>query len=184
MKIGQSKPFMFGLIMFIIATLSAGTLTVVNQIVAPKIAEQQAKKYEKLFKVDFNVTTATKTTDIDFEYSTGKVLKKFEMGTNGEAFATSSTGRNGEIILLVNLKKDGSVLGIHFIQESETSGYAAKVEANIKAQLALPGDTHYSFFAGNKTENGFADTVGASLTSDGVRGGIRALYFCKQGGKC
>lgn len=184
MKIGQSKPFMFALIMFIIATLSAGTLTVVNQVVGPMIAEQQAKAYEQKFNTDFGTKTPSSTVEVNFEYSTGSVLKKFDMGSKGEAFTTSSTGRNGEIILLVNLKKDGSVLGIHFIKESETSGYASKVAAAINAQLALPGDVHYSFFAGTSAENGFGDTAGASLSSAGVRGGLRALYFCKQGGKC
>lgn len=184
MKLGQSKSFMFALIMFIIATLSAGILTVVNQVVAPMIAEQQTKAYEKYFDEDFGTSKAVKTEDLGFEYTAGKVLKRFDMGTAGEAFTTSSTGRNGEIVLLINLKKDGSVLGIYFIKESETSGYATKVSDAIKHYLALPGDVHYSFFAGTADEDGFGNTAGASLTSAGVRNGIRSLYFCKKEGVC
>lgn len=178
MKLGQSKEFMFAIILMIIAIVSTVTLTFLNQVTEPVIAEQATAAFETYLDEDFG-TTITTTSEINYEYDgvgTATVVTKFDMGDAGEAFVATSNGRNGAVETWIALATDGTVLSVRLHSHGETPGYWETALSGYTTQVELT-ETHYSFFADAEATE---IAAGATYTTTAIRNAFRAIYFYKE----
>lgn len=195
MKIGQSKPFMFALIMFIIATLSAGTLTVVNQVTAKEIAKQQAAKYNTYLTGAFSESNAT-VSEPKYSFAKGSVDKSFTVEGKGAGYLlTGKGGYSGDVTLFTVINTNGTINtnfvnkdtnnkeGIWLMSHSETSGKWQPVLEKVN-ELASLTPTSYTFFAGNESEGGYESVTDSTRTSTAVRNAFKALAYCIEDGAC
>ena len=158
----------YGLVLTIIALVSAGLLAVVNQKTAPVIKNIEAKLVEDAQKevldgaVKFdkeNVIVKDGVNFIPASDSNGKAL--------GYVVSVSTPGYAGDIKFVMGITADYKVAGIKIIDSKETPGLGAKIGIDEIWRVHWNGiDSSYKF---NKSIDGFA---GATISPKAVYTGI------------
>ena len=168
----------FGLVLLVIAAISAGILGLVNDFTKTVIAAnnektQNAAKQEVL-------AAASKFDDEQAVESDGlKFIPGFD--ANGEKVGYVTTvatpGYGGDITFIRGVKLDGTISGLRRVNQSETPGLGAKIGGIEWQDHWIGKDVSYEF---TKSADAFA---GATISPQAVYTGIiKALNAFKDGG--
>ena len=112
-------------VLVVICVIASAGLAVTNQFTAPIIAEQQAAAANQAYLVvvpgadNFEEVTDFATTNVQ------AVMK----ATNGAGWAikASAKGFGGDVPVVVGFDAEGNIVGIQFMENSETAGYGQKL---------------------------------------------------------
>lgn len=180
-KSTKESPFSMiklGLVLVIYAAISCTVLALVNNITAPKIAQNQQNKVNLAMKEFFPENNLTFETVTDFKAdSVGTitidnvyVAKDGNKIVGGAAQVTGPTYETGTIIL--GLKIDGTVTGLKFLKLTDSPGFGLK--ANDSTFTLPSGKTFYGQFNGKNAKEKFEagknfDAIsGATITSKAI----------------
>ena len=161
--------------LLLIAAVVAAALAGINAITAPEIARRNAEKTQKAIVA----VLPGGGEKVDFTDDSG-IVQAVYAGENGYAVQVAPTGFDGAITMMVGVSKDGSVLGISVIKQTETAGLGAVCAAANSAGEAfrnqfvgLSGDLAVS------KDGGEIDAItGATITSRAVVAGVNAALDC------
>lgn len=168
----------FGLVLLVIAAISAGVLGLVNNFTKTVIAannekSQNAAKREVL-------ADAAKFVEEEAKEIAGL---QFVPGYNdqgeivGYVTTVASPGYGGDITFILGIKRDGQIAGLRIVNQSETPGLGAKIGDLSWQDHWIGKDASYEF---NKSTDAFA---GATISPRAVYTGIiKALNAFKDGG--
>ena len=159
--------------LLLITGIMAFALAGVNEITAPRIAENNARKTQEAVS---EVLEGGGEPILEFTDETGLVNAVYGSDT-GYAVEVAPMGFNGAVTMMVGINKDGQVLGISIISHSETPSLGAVAGSDTSA-----GERFRSQFAGNSG----SVTVGteieaitsATITSKAVCTGVNAALAC------
>lgn len=167
-----------GLVLCAYAVVACTLLALVNNITAPKIADNQAKKVSAAMQEFFPDAGLTFETVKDYTAPVVGaitvdeiyVAKKDGKIIGGAAQVTGPTYDQGSI--LIGMKTDGSVTGLKFLKLTDSPGFGLKAN---DSTFKLPnGKTFYGQFEGKNAKDGFVagknfDAIsGATITSVAV----------------
>ena len=166
------------LTLLLICTAVAAALAGVNYITAPVIrAAKEAKTQAAIEAVLPGGGEA-----VEYSDETGLVKAAYQ-SQSGYAIQVAPSGFNGQIDMMVGIDKDGNVLAISIISQTETAGLGAVSAANTGAGEAFRGQ-----FAGASgsvsvsKDGGDIDAItGATITSRAVCDGVNAALACVAG---
>lgn len=167
----------YGIVLLVIAAISAGVLGLVNDFTKTVIAQNnersqnEAKKQVLAAANEFRNEEVVKVEDLEFVPgydSTGAVV--------GYVTTVAQPGYAGNITFILGVTVDGKISGVRVTNQSETPGLGAKV-AEIEWQDHWIGkDSSYEF---NKSVDAFA---GATISPTAVYTGLmRALKAYETG---
>ncbi len=178
-----------GLILFAITAISALILAVVNNVTAPVIAANNAKKQaEAMQKVipgaagfsDENLAMKFLLSSDDSACKLSNISQIFEAkdsngNTAGYAVMVNPNGYGGIISMVVGVSEDGTVTGVDIISQSETAGLGARcTEDGFKAQFTGKKANITVAKGGNGDENSIDAISSATITSKAVTSGVNA----------
>ena len=177
-----------GLVLVAYAVVSCTILAVVNNITAPKIAQNQAEKVNVAMSRFFPQEGLSFESVKDFKYDVvgaitidGLYVAKDDGNVVGAAAeVTGPTYDHGTI--LVGLNADGTVSGVQFLKLTDSPGFGSK--AKDSSYLVSSGVPFYEQFTGMNAGDGFFagrnfDAIsGATITSEGV------ASLLNEGTKC
>lgn len=178
-----------GLILFAITAISALILAVVNNVTAPVIAANNAKKQaEAMQKVipgaagfsDENLAMKFLLSSDDSACKLSNISQIFEAkdsngNTAGYAVMVNPNGYVGIISMVVGVSEDGTVTGVDIISQSETAGLGARcTEDGFKAQFTGKKANITVAKGGNGDENSIDAISSATITSKAVTSGVNA----------
>ena len=160
-----------------ITAIMAAALAVVNQLTAPVIAESnEAKVQEAVERVLPGGGSV-----VEFADDTGLVNMVWA-SEKGYAVQVAPSGFDGPITMMVGIDKEGKVLGISVISNTETAGLGAVAAAN-----NAKGQAFRNQFIGMTDaisvikDGGQIDAItGATVTSRAVCEGINAALACVE----
>ncbi len=178
-----------GLILFAITAISALILAVVNNVTAPVIAANNAKKQaEAMQKVipgaagfsDENLAMKFLLSSDDSADKLSNISQIFEAkdsngNTAGYAVMVNPNGYGGIISMVVGVSEDGTVTGVDIISQSETAGLGARcTEDGFKAQFAGKKANITVAKGGSGDDNSIDAISSATITSKAVTSGVNA----------
>ena len=164
-------------------------LAVVNNVTAPVIAANNAKKQaEAMQKVipgaagflDENLAMKFLLSSGDAADKVSNISQIFEAkdsngNTAGYAVMVNPNGYGGIISMVVGVSEDGTVTGVDIISQSETAGLGARcTEDGFKAQFAGKKANITVAKGGNGDENSIDAISSATITSKAVTSGVNA----------
>ena len=167
-----------GLILCAYAGVACAMLALVNNVTAPKIAENRTKKVSAAMQEFFPESGLSFETINDFTPPVVGAITVDEMYVakrgneivGGAAQVTGPTYDQGTI--LIGIKNDGTVTGLKFLKLTDSPGFGLKAN---DATFKLPnGKTFYGQFEGKNAKDGFVagqnfDAIsGATITSEAV----------------
>lgn len=172
----------FGLILMLVALISAGSLSYVNQITLPKILAQQS---EELNQGLYSVLRGTKDGVIIPVTDKGTVryyegyrdIEKTELV--GYAYLVESEGYSSTIQTLVGVDQDFNIQSIQVLFQQETPGLGTRIQ-EIRAGETTPWwqDQFQLQSAANlavdKDGGKIQSITGATITSRAITNGITA----------
>lgn len=177
-KITAGYILRLALTLLLICTAVAAALAGVNSITEPIIrASKEAKTQTAIQAVLPGGGEAVAYAD-----DTGLVEAVYQ-SQSGYAVQVSPAGFNGQIDMMVGIDKEGNVLAISIISQTETAGLGAVAAASTGAGQAFRGQ-----FAGASEsvsvskDGGSIDAItGATITSRAVCDGVNAALACVAG---
>ena len=120
-----------GLSLFVICTIVALLLAVVNGLTKDKIAENNNLKMQETIASIFGEGIELQDTDVEIKDSVNAVYTVTKDGTEiGYAVYVTPQGFKAPIEMMVGINPDGSVMDVKIISLSETPGLGSKVEEN------------------------------------------------------
>ena len=157
-----------------ICLLAALLLAVINMFTAPIIAEREAAKVGNAMASVLPGGTDFQPLDL-----TGypESITEAYSASNGFVFRATGKGRNGDIVILVGINKDGAITGTEIISESESAGYKEPaIDAVSGTDGVYTGTTLDTFepiiiTGATLTSNGFAEAMKAALLAFEVANG-------------
>ena len=163
------------LTLLLIAGVVAAALAGVNAVTAPIIAQLNAEKTQAAIQA----VLPGGGEEIDFTDESGIVQTVYK-GESGYAVQVAPAGFDGEIVMMVGVANDGTVLGISVISQSETAGLGAVCAAGNSA-----GEAFRNQFVGQSgtlavtKDGGTIDAItSATITSRAVTDGVNAALAC------
>ena len=163
--------------LLVITSVTAGALAVVNAVTAPIIARHTAQKTQAAI----NQVLPGGGEEVAFTDASGLVSKVYASDT-GYAVQVQPIGFDDVITMMVGIAKDGKVLGISIISQSETAGLGAVAAADNAA-----GEAFRQQFIGAQgsvvvtKDGGQMDAItGATITSRAICAGINAALACVE----
>lgn len=166
-----------GLVLFIVASISALVLSYTNQITAPLIAQKseeagkqsrqavlpEASEFKKIEGVDFGSDIVSEV----YEGYSGSDIK-------GYVARALPVGYSGPVEVIVGINLDGSISGVSIGTHTETPGLGSKASGEFKDQYQgmktnVPAEVIKS---GQPKENEVVAISGATITSRAVTTGI------------
>ncbi len=154
----------------------AAALSVVNGITAPIIEELTQQKTQAAIQ---KVLPGGGEELENVEDDTGLVQTVYASDI-GYAVQVAPNGFDGPIVMMVGIDKDGNVLGIDIISNSETAGLGAVAAAN-----SAKGEAFRGQFAGlgealavDKDGGEIDSLTSATITSRAVVAGVNAALEC------
>ena len=166
------------LTLLIITSVVAGILAFVNGITAPRIAAARDAKVQQAIEA---VLPGGGEPIDTFEDATGTVKKVYASDT-GYAIEVHPSGFNGEITMMVGVGKDGTVLGMSIVNQTETAGLGA-----VSAARTSDGEDFRNQYVGQSgtlavTKDGgdINAITGATITSRAVTAGVNAALACAE----
>ncbi len=161
--------------LLLITAIVAALLSVVNGITAPIIAKMNEEKIQQAVQTVLPGGGSV----VEFKDDTGLVSQVYK-GENGYAVQVAPVGFDGEITMMVGVGKDGKVLGISIINQTETAGLGAVCAAKNSA-----GEAFRNQFIGLggtlavTKDGGEVDSItSATITSRAVTAGVNAALAC------
>ena len=160
------------LTLFLITALVAACLAAVNAVTAPRI---QAAKEEKEAAAIEAVLPGGGEEIKEYEDPTGLVRKVYSSGS-GYAIQVEPNGFNGPVTLMVGVSREGTVLGLSVVSQTETAGLGAVCGAATSAGQNFRGQfTGLSGTLAVRKDGGTVDAItGATITSRAVTEGVNA----------
>ncbi|MBQ7345539.1 MAG: RnfABCDGE type electron transport complex subunit G [Oscillospiraceae bacterium] len=166
------------LTLLLITSVVAALLAGVNMITAPIIASaNEAKTQEAIAAV-----LPGGGQPIPFTDTTG-LVKQVYASDLGYAVQVAPSGFDGEIDMMVGIDKEGKVLGISIISQTETAGLGAVAAAdNAKGEAFRDQFIGMSGSLAVSKDGGQVDAItGATITSRAITDGINAALACVEG---
>ena len=161
--------------LLLICTVVATVLAGVNAFTAPMIAELKAAKTQQAIEA----VLPGGGEEIEFTDNTGLVTKVYASDA-GYAIQVAPMGFGGAIDMMVGVDKEGNVLAISIISQTETAGLGA-----VAAEKTSKGEGFRGQFAGMSgvlavdKDGGEVDSISsATITSRAVVTGINAALEC------
>ena len=165
--------------LLIITALVAAALAGVNAITKPRIDAIQVQKTQDAIEA---VLPGGGEPVSNYTDESGMVQAVYASDT-GYAIQVAPSGFAGNIVMMVGVGKDGKVLNISVISQSETAGLGAVIAANTSA-----GESFRNQFAGATGElavskdGGSIDAItSATISSRAVVAGVNAAIACAAG---
>ncbi|MGL4947582.1 MAG: RnfABCDGE type electron transport complex subunit G [Cetobacterium sp.] len=165
---GKNRFVHYGLVLTLIASISAGILSVVNGATQKVIKENEkaavnAARIMVLPKaVSFDEDDRIKVDNLEF------ILGKGENGRPvGYVVTVSEPGYAANIDFVLGIDRRGRVTGLNIIGSQETPGLGSKILDLEWQKKAIGKDSSYEF---NKSADGFA---GATISPNAVYTGIK-----------
>ncbi|MBE6114101.1 MAG: FMN-binding protein [Erysipelotrichaceae bacterium] len=139
-----------------ICVMSGGILSIVNDITAPIIeynkAQAEAANFAKIFGEGVNYKA------VEFDLTDSSIEQIFVAGDMGYAYKVRTYGYQSEIVYIVGVAQDGSILGFECLELADTPGFGMKVnEPEYKAVVTS-----------SNIENKIDTISGATITSKAV----------------
>ena len=163
------------LTLLVITSVVAACLAGVNMITEPRIAAAKQAKIQKAIEA----VLPGGGDPVEFADATGTVSQVYASET-GYAVEVNPSGFGGTITMMVGIGKDGKVLGIDIVSQTETAGLGA-----VAAAATSAGEAFRSQFAGTsgsvavtKDGGGLDAITGATITSRAVCDGVNAALAC------
>lgn len=161
------------LTLFLITAVVAGLLGLINFITADKISAGNA---EKAANAKAAVLPAENYEEItDFNDASGLIKGLWKAGDDGYVAECVVGGSQGDIDLMVGVRKDGTVSGISIIKQSETAGLGAKAtQPEFSSQfIGTSGEVLVTKDGGQ-----IEALTGATITSRAVCKAVSAATAC------
>lgn len=162
-----------------ITAVVACCLAAVNSVTAPRI---QAAKEAKAQKAVEAVLPGGGEKITGYADESG-IVSKVYASDKGYALEVNPVGFNGPITMMVGVSKDGQVLGISIVTQTETAGLGA-----VSAAKTTAGENFRGQYAGKSgtlavtKDGGEIDAItGATITSRAVTAGVNAALACAAG---
>lgn len=162
--------------LLIITTVTAAALAGINTITKPLIDAINAQKTQDAIEA---VLLGGGEAVTGYTDESGIVQAVYASDT-GYAIQVAPAGFSGEIVMMVGVGKDGSVLNISIISQAETAGLGAVIAAKTSA-----GESFRNQFAGASGElavskdGGTIDAItSATISSRAVVAGVNAAIAC------
>ena len=163
------------LTLFAITSIVAACLAAVNGVTAPRIAAAKAAKVQQAVEAVLPGGGEEMK-----EFPETQYVHKVYSSDAGYAVEVGPSGFNGEITMMVGVSKDGRVLGISIVTQTETAGLGAVSAAKTAAGEAFRGQ--YAGKSGTLAvtkDGGEIDAItGATITSRAVTAGVNAALSC------
>jgi electron transport complex protein RnfG len=161
-------------VLFAITFITALLLGVVNQVTAPKIAEnEQAAINEAMALLIPNAEFTSVDVDADTAAETGETIATvYEASTGGYCVEVHPTGFGGELTVIVGVAGDGTIAGAQVTSHSETAGLGAKCTTDWINQYA--GMEASGSLAVTKDGGSVEPITGATITSRAVTRAVNA----------
>lgn len=161
------------LVLFLITTITAGLLGLVNAVTYKKIAEINVEKTTNAMKVVMPDATAFDKTEYkgkDTLVATAYVAKK-DSENLGYVIEVKPSGFGGEIDMVVGISAQGKVTGVSIINMTETSGLGTKAnDDSFRNQFTGKSGKQ----AVNKDGGTINALTGATITSRAVTKGVNS----------
>ena len=166
------------LTLLVIAGLVALALAGVNSVTAPMIAKLNEQKTQQAIEA---VLPGGGEELESFSDDTGMVMAVYA-SENGYAVKVAPQGFGGAIQMMVGVDKDGKVLGISIISQTETAGLGADIAAKTQK-----GEQFRGQFMGQSgtlsvdKDGGVIDSLtSATISSRAVTVGVNAALACVE----
>ena len=163
--------------LLLICTVVATVLAGVNAFTAPMIAELKAAKTQQAIEA----VLPGGGEEIEFADNTGLVTKVYASDA-GYAIQVAPMGFGGAIDMMVGVDKEGNVLAISIISQTETAGLGS-----VAAEKTSKGETFRGQFEGMSgvlavdKDGGEVDSISsATITTRAIVTGINAALDCAK----
>jgi electron transport complex protein RnfG len=163
--------------LLLICTVVATVLAGVNAFTAPMIAELKAAKTQQAIEA----VLPGGGEEIEFTDNTGLVTKVYASDA-GYAIQVAPMGFGGAIDMMVGVDKEGNVLAISIISQTETAGLGS-----VAAEKTSKGETFRGQFEGMSgvlavdKDGGEVDSISsATITTRAIVTGINAALECAK----
>ena len=162
------------LTLFLITTIVAGLLGLVNYVTADTIAEQIAQKAESAMR---QVLEADGYEPLDVPEDSA-VTAAYRAGDKGYVVRVAPNGFGGAIDMMVGVDKAGTVTGVAIVSQTETASLGANcTREDFRAQFTGKSGTLSVSKDGGEIEA----LTGATVTSRAVTDGVNtALEFVQE----
>lgn len=162
------------LTLFLITTIVAGLLGLVNYVTADTIAEQIAQKAESAMR---QVLEADSYEPLDVPEDSA-VTAAYRAGDRGYVVRVAPNGFGGAIDMMVGVDVSGAVTGVAIVSQSETASLGANcTREDFRAQFTGKTGTLSVSKDGGEIEA----LTGATVTSRAVTEGVNtALEFVQE----
>ena len=162
------------LTLFLITTIVAGLLGLVNYVTADTIAEQIAQKAENAMR---QVLEADGYEPLDVPEDSA-VTAAYRAGDKGYVVRVAPNGFGGAIDMMVGVDKAGAVTGVAIVSQTETASLGANcTREDFRAQFTGKSGTLSVSKDGGEIEA----LTGATVTSRAVTEGVNtALEFVQE----
>lgn len=162
------------LTLFLITTIVAGLLGLVNYVTADTIAEQIAQKAENAMR---QVLEADSYEPLDVPEDSA-VTAAYRAGDRGYVVRVAPNGFGGAIDMMVGVDKAGTVTGVAIVSQTETASLGANcTREDFRAQFTGKSGTLSVSKDGGEIEA----LTGATVTSRAVTDGVNtALEFVQE----
>lgn len=162
------------LTLFLITTIVAGLLGLVNYVTADTIAEQIAQKAENAMR---QVLEADSYEPLDVPEESA-VTAAYRAGDRGYVVRVAPNGFGGAIDMMVGVDVSGAVTGVAIVSQSETASLGANcTREDFRAQFTGKTGTLSVSKDGGEIEA----LTGATVTSRAVTDGVNtALEFVQE----
>ncbi len=162
------------LTLFLITTIVAGLLGLVNYVTADTIAEQIAQKAENAMR---QVLEADSYEPLDVPEESA-VTAAYRAGDRGYVVRVAPNGFGGAIDMMVGVDVSGAVTGVAIVSQSETASLGANcTREDFRAQFTGKTGTLSVSKDGGEIEA----LTGATVTSRAVTEGVNtALEFVQE----
>lgn len=156
------------IVLFLISTVTALLLGLVNYVTADEIASINLEKQQSAMR---EVLAADAYEEIEFTGENSSVVQMYRAGNAGYVVRTVSAGSQGNIEMMVGVDTQGAVTGVSIVNMSETSGLGSKAgDAGWRGQFAGGSGG----FALDKDGGTIQTITGATITSRAVASGVNA----------
>ncbi len=129
------------IILALVTLVSALVLSHIQRITYPNILKQQKEKQDRSLSLVLPGYTVGEKKEVeingeDFNYWRGE--KETEEGVStGYAYIASAPGYSGDVVTMVGVDKEGSILGLSILQQTETPGLGARCTEVASSQTFL-----------------------------------------------
>lgn len=170
-KSDMKEIFGVAAVLFAITAIAAAILAVVNNVTAPKIAENERIAQENAMRAVLPEADSFERLEIEMEDGSS-IVGIYKAGTAGVAVKAEPNGYGGKISMIVGIDNTYKVTGIEIISQSETAGLGAKcIESEFKEQFRGKGEDIEVVKSGAK-ENQVDAISSATITSKAVTRGV------------